>query len=233
VLGTLRDRWRAQYPHVQEMPPLAAEIEATPAGGAMLQLGFGPVPSSRYWFLNPAQSELVQLQNDRLIVNWRRTAAGDVYPRYSTIRELLGARLADLRAFLAEDRLGSVETIQVELTYINSIPEIVDGPVGDVLVGLGWPRLHTLGAPEQLRAVASFQVPDVGLDPVRLHLSVEPGSDTAGNPTAFLTLSVRGAPITTSDEDLMSFLDAAHEYIVRSFTEVTTEPMHRKWEREQ
>lgn len=233
VLGPLRERWRDRYPHVQEMIPLPPQVEAGPAGGAVFQMGFGPVPSSRYWFLSSDQTELVQVQNDRLVVNWRRGAGAGVYPRYEVIRELFSARLDDLRAFLAEEQFGKAEVVQVELTYINSVPELVSGPVDDVLLGLGWPRLDALGPPEQVRASVSFLVPDVGAGPVRLYLSVEPGADPDGSPTGFFTLTVRGAPVADDVDATVGFLDGAHEHIVRSFARVTTEPMHRKWRRTQ
>ncbi|MDA8045307.1 MAG: TIGR04255 family protein [Actinomycetota bacterium] len=233
ALGPLRERWREQYPHVQEMPPLPPQIEASPAGGPVFQLGFGPVPSSRYWFLNEDHTELVQVQNDRLVVNWRRGSKGGAYPRYGAIRGLFADRRADLEAFLAEETLGVLDVVQVELTYINSIPELVNRPADEVLSGLRWPQLDELGRPEQVRASASFVVPEMGVTPVRLYLSVEPGTELDGGPTAFLTVTVRGAAEQGNGDTTLAFLDEAHEHVVRSFTEVTTESMHRTWKRTQ
>lgn len=231
TLGPLREQWRSRYPQVQEVPPLPPQIEAAPSGAGGVQLSFGPVPSNRWWFLNADDGELVQVQNDRLIVNWGRTPVGSAYPRYGAIRELFSTRFEDLRAFVADEGLGGLEVTQAELTYINSIPEIVRAPSGDVLAGLAWPRPESLGAPEQMRVAASFTLPGVGTPPVRLHMSVEPGADPDGAPTAFLTLTVRGAPADSSEDATLALLDAAHVAIVGSFTEVTTEPMHRRWER--
>ena len=85
-LAGLRERWRPSYPLVQELLPLPPTIEA--AGPAPVAFSLGPAFQSRLWFLDDRQAELVQLQHDRLTVNWRKSTEDTVYPRYAHLRQV-------------------------------------------------------------------------------------------------------------------------------------------------
>ena len=173
----------------------------------------------------------MQLPHDRLAVNWRQMAA-EAYPRYEMVRADFQDRFADLAAFVTERALGALAVTQVEVTYINAI-DIDSQKLGrlDALLR-NWhvPPGH-LGEPEQARLALVFPLTDIGTPPVRLYVSADPAQRSDGSPTVFFTLTARGAPADEGLDATVRFLDAAHEHIVRSFTELTTEAMHVRWER--
>lgn len=236
-LSGLREIWRSVYPHVQEQPPLPPALESSqPTLPAQFMLG--PQPS-RTWFLSGDSTELVQIQNDRLILNWRRVS-GRPYPRYQQIRERFLERLHDFRSFLEVQQLGTLSFTQVELTYINGVDVGTDDVfwLGDLLRGA--PRMAAeLGSLEQARASWVFVVDGFGRAPVRLYVNAEPGqrppleAGQAPTPSLFLTLMTRGAPADDGIDTSVEFMDAAHEHTVRSFAELTTETMHERWGRTQ
>ena len=82
-------------------------------GGAMLP---------RLWMVNDNDTRLIQVQPDRLVVNWRKVGGDDVYPRYEAIREQFTAVVDKFSAFLAEQELDELRVNQCEITYINHIP---------------------------------------------------------------------------------------------------------------
>ncbi len=231
TLGPLRERWRDAYPHVEEQPPLPPAIEGGLVPGIGLQVGFGPMPNMRHWFLNEAGTELVQLQHDRLIVNWRQADTSSAYPRYDRMRTIFEQRLADLAGFVEQQGLGSIEIVQAEANYINAVgvqPE-GRGHLGGVLRGwVGTPD-HHLGEPEEARVALAFAVPDLGRPPVRMYVNVDPAQRGDGSPVLFMTLTVRGAPAGAGIADTLEFVDGAHEHLVQSFMELTAEPMHSAW----
>jgi uncharacterized protein (TIGR04255 family) len=233
-LAPLRQRWRSRYPLVQELPPLPPAIETS--GLAAVQFSFGPAFQSRLWFLNETQSELVQLQHDRLSVNWRKTAEDLPYPRYPYLRHLFVDRFGDVEGFLSETGLGSIGAItQVEISYINAISDDGPRPAQLEYVLRNWEPLddHHLGPPEQARAAMVFAVPDIGVPPVRMYVTADPARRPDGKEVIFLTLAVRGAPTGEGADAALQFLDGAHEHIVRSFAELTPTAMHERWERRQ
>lgn len=232
-LAPLRDRWRPKYPLVQEQPPQPPFIEAV--GLAPVQFSLGPTLQSRLWFLDEPQAELVQLQHDRLTVNWRQTGDARAYPRYPHVRQVFLDRYSDLRAFVAEAALGSIDVTQAEVTYINAIePEGArQGRLEQVLRVWQAATDHHLGEPEQARAALVFTVPDIGQAPVRMYVTVDPAQRPDGQPVVFLTLTVRGAPADDGLDAALQFLDEAHSHVVRSFAELTPTAMHERWDRRQ
>ena len=232
VLGQLRDRWRATHPRVEEQPPLPPAIEGQVGPGINLQIGFGPVPNARYWFMSETGDDIIQLQNDRIVVNWRDVEMGERYPRYDAMVERFQRAVNDLSGFVKEEQLGQIEITQAELSYIND----VGAPAAEDDVGLekllrGWrgtPQ-HHLGQPVQARLQLVFDVPDVGKPPVRTFVSVEPVMHVNGEQRQLMTLSVRGAPVDGSVAAALKFLDGAHEHLVQSFLELTPEHMHSTW----
>ena len=231
-LAGLRERWRSDYPLVQEQPPLPTQIESPRVRSPQVQVVVGPALQSRIWFLNEAQTELVQLQHDRLTVNWRQTRSNLAYPRYPHVRGCS----ADLETSGARHRSTASGLLgrQAEVTYINAI-ELDDDQLGRLdRVLRNWrpPTSNHLGEPEQVRAALVFPIADTGRPPVRMYVTVDPAQRPDGRPVQFLTITVRGAPTEESLEGALQFMDDAHGHVVRSFAELTPEPMHAVWERQ-
>lgn len=229
TIGPLRERWRNAFPLVEEQPALPPFIEAEADRGPSFQFSFNPVPPTRFLFWSPQRTDLVQLQNDRLAVNWRRNIDA-AYPRYPYIRSLFTDRYEDLVSFADREGLGSITPTQVELSYINQVENDTQ-TLADPFAGWAWNRPHHLGSPSQSRTAATFEVPELGVPPVRLHVSADPATTPDGRAVTFFTLTVRGAPEAGHLAAVQNFLDGAHEHIVTSFDELTTVSMHEIWGR--
>src|SRR5690606_22357281 len=85
------NRIRGAFPLVEEQPPLDPAFETFGSND-------GSIPQSRiefvsgaiqprFFFVEESNMRLLQFQRDRLHLNWRRTEAGQVYPRYPALRE--------------------------------------------------------------------------------------------------------------------------------------------------
>ena len=117
-LAELSQRWRDEFPNVQEhtaLPPLFQP--AQPGPGLVVEVGHPPL---RLWMLTEAADRLVQVQRDRLVVNWRRISDGE-YPRYHALRALLDRKVADLWSFFHERTVPIPLPAAVEATYVNTI----------------------------------------------------------------------------------------------------------------
>ncbi|MDX2702167.1 TIGR04255 family protein [Streptomyces sp. PA03-6a] len=232
ALAPLYNQWREQFPTVQEQPPLPPVVEPNAAGGPAIQLFFGNGQDVRLWFIDPSGHDLVQLQQDRLIVNWREGEPRGEYPRFASVRKNLADRLADLSDFLDRDGLGKLEITHAEVSYINAI-EATGGSLG-TLDGVvrGWPTFpgHHLGQPVGARAAFDFPVP--GLGPAgHLAVALGPGGRLNGEVAVFMTMTAQGRTDGTSIDAALAFIDDAHEHVVRSFAELTTEAQHAQWGR--
>ena len=122
---------RHDYPAVEERPPLEPAFETFgPSDSRMAVPRFEMVTGAiqpRFFFVSKDESELVQLQKDRLHYNWRRTEKGETYPRYTHVREQLELNLERLLAWAERNRLGQIVPTQCEAVYVNRIPLVDAG----------------------------------------------------------------------------------------------------------
>lgn len=230
-LASLREQWINDYPVVQEQPPLAPTVESAGVAQPQVQLVIGPSTQTRLWFLRKDGAELVQIQNDRLTVNWRKADAAEQYPRYQAVRDVFRRRYDDLTAFTAARRLGTLELTQVEVNYVNA-EDVEEEDLGRLeLVFRGWKpsRGHHLGQAKQARAAFVYSIGDVGKAPVRLYVGANPAKRPNGRSALLFTFTVRGAPSGDGLAGALAFMDRAHDHIVRSFAELTSDAAQQRW----
>src|SRR5579862_5980624 len=202
-LGLLWQEYKDGFPKTEERPPLDPVREQFPEEpsariGLRLQTRENlPVP--RIWFLNERGNEMIQVQNDRFIKNWRKEGEGEQYPRYErTIRPHFDRDYAIFLQFVKEHQLGDPHVNQCEVTYVNHI-----------LAGQGWdrygdieklftfwrsPELIPPGPAEDLRMHVRFIIPGDSGEPIgRLHADLQPAVRTSdSHPMYVLHLTARG-----------------------------------------
>lgn len=80
-------------------------------------------PLPRVWFIHRDENELIQVQRNWFLHNWRKIRPDDEYPGYERIFKNFEDYLSHFQTFLAEENLGSLMPKQYELTYIDLIPQ--------------------------------------------------------------------------------------------------------------
>ena len=199
---------------------------------------FSPPPMPRFWFGDPDGEHLLQIQQDRILYNWRRRGEAHSYPGYPELRERFGTEIARIDTFLNRERLGEILPNECEATYINVItlpdrtnPHIQLDRVTPILSGL-----EAKTDPLELERVF-----------LQLNFLLRAGSNLAGrvyatftpnfqlpdlSPVVHLEVTGRGKPQANTVEFAFAFLDMAHDAVVRTFATVTTPEMHKHWGRE-
>lgn len=233
-LVPLRDRWSNLYPAHDQQVPLPPTVEGERSDLGMRVVMGGMPKLQRQWFVSADGRDLIQLQQDRLIVNWRAMDGAIPYPRYEHVRERVDQASRDLWDFVSSRGEPEFVVEQVEASYINAI-EVPDG-IGRLDRVYAWwgdalERQHHLGHPTDATLGMVFDVPDLGTPPVRMYVNVQPADAQEGRRVLFMTLTVRGAPADTSREGALVFMDGARGHIVNTFTEMTTDAMHQVWGR--
>ena len=236
-MGLLWRRFRGTFPTLQLHPALGPRFERSgPELGKKLSLALETVPPPRVWFIGSNEEHLVQVQQDRFVFNWRRVRGQD-YPRYEDVKVSFEKNFGLFREYLADEQLGEPRLNQWELTYVNHIPADDGwhrhGQLGSVIPLLG---LTTEGGflpePEDIALRVRYRISSEDKIVSRLYVEANPGFDAAGKSVVGLTLTARGGLERNADSLLGSRLDIGREWIVRGFAEVTSETMHRHWERE-
>ena len=121
ALVKLADRLHGRYPIVQEYSPLPPNppigLDDQIGGGLVVSMG---APSIRLWLLSQEQDQLLQVQRDRLILNWRAGTINNSYPRYhDALRPAFAREYRGLLSFLMDAGRPTLSLVGVEVTYVN------------------------------------------------------------------------------------------------------------------
>lgn len=229
--GRFWDTIRDRYPTTETHPPVLAQEELLEPKANVEELKLIPaVPRS--WFLDESKNHLIQLQRNLFIRNWRRLSGEEEYPRFGTLIQEYRREYHNFASFVKSERLGDINVKQCELTYINHLER---GPGSGDFENLAAvfsalrPREPDSfpPPPEMFSWEAKYKIPD---GRGRLNIDVNPvfrGRDL--KIVLQFQLVARGAPASTSDDDVFAWFDLGHEWIVRAFHGLTTEKMHKLW----
>lgn len=240
-LGIIWQHFRDEFPLLEEHPPLPAVFETFGSNPQFLpQRGLQFLTSletPRAFFVNKARTELLQIQKDRFLHNWRKIGAESSYPRFERMLETFESGLGTFVLALKAEGLGGLIPNQCEVAYINQIP-VPDGAslsdLTDDLFGqhTGSLALDDLGKPEDLRFVLRYIMRDKNGSPTgRLIASAEPAVTLEGKVIVQLTLTARGRPVTPDQSGIIDFLERGRSCVVNAFAHLTGPKMHKLWER--
>ena len=243
-VGQLAERFASKYPRFETQAPLDPTFERfdgpRPAQRISIEM-VEPPHFPRLWLADESGEELVQLQRDRLLHNWRHTPIGSEYPRYPRLRKQFAADWAVVDSFVKEHGLGAILPTQCEVAYVNQIDADGGGVHADPSRYFSF-----LGAALCVHGQSDFEAVTFSSSGVareetdrgqllgRLFVELTSGLNTSSRkPTYRFTLTVRGAPMVRDREGVLQFYDFARARIVRAFAELTTSDMHKQWERVQ
>jgi uncharacterized protein (TIGR04255 family) len=225
-IGLLWQKFQPEYPFCDDVVPIAPRIEIFDNQDAEPQLKLSNIPPlPRAWFISQDGTRIIQVQRDRFIHNWRKVDTNSEYPRYSSLLKAFQAHLANFDDFLMEAELGRVQPLQYELTYVNQIPQgqawLTLEDIGKVFPDVSWKASSSrfLAHPQSISWATVFELPD---ELGRLYTSVKP-IILDENTTLLFELTVRGIGSYTSRKTLQAWFDAAHEWIVHAFADLTDE----------
>jgi uncharacterized protein (TIGR04255 family) len=241
-IGLLWQEFKDRLPVTQEQPPLDPIIERfgvipKPPKFSLQMLEAPPPP--RCWFLNSSGTELIQIQPDRFIRNWRQIDSGNEYPRYEKLQTAFAEEFRKFLAFLQREKLGPFIPNQCEVTYVNHVlPCDVwqnHGQLEKIITN--FKNCYSddfLRDPEYARMAISYVIPDTNGNPIgRLHITADPVyRDKDDIPMFRLNLTARGRPKGDDIADVLQFLDVGRDWVVRGFASITTREMQRIWRRQ-
>ncbi|MGO9740131.1 MAG: TIGR04255 family protein [Roseiarcus sp.] len=234
--GPLWDLFKVRFPVVQEQLPLQPVFEIF--GRSVLpSVNFsvleGPM-SSRLWFLNSDQTELLQFQYDRFGRNWRKIRPLDnAYPRFETMIADFSRDFGLLSSFCEGAGIGRIVANQCELTYVNfvTMSSLKDLEV-DTIDMLEFLNFKAGARPASISASFSRVLDDkVGNPFGRLHVQAGTVVTPDGVEGLSLTITARGAPQEVGVESSVERLIEFRREIVQTFDAVTSERAHQIWGR--
>jgi len=230
--GQLWDVFRKKYARAEIKPPLgnAPEIIGswTSQITAIQDQILGQIPL-RYWFINQGDTELVQVQSNRFIRNWRKRPESPEYVRYENVRPRFVEDWHQYLRFLNDQRLPEPAVLNCEVSYFNHIER-----------GQGWdsyedlPRLfpflgkmqpgELLNTPQAVGFSVTYSLLHAD---GRLQINGAPGLRGADGKEIYqLTLM---ATVKSKFDEILRAMDAAHAAVIHGFCDFTTDAAQRIW----
>ena len=237
--GLLWQKFRDEFPEVEQHAPIEHVVEAfgnfrSFKSDISFQVMDSP-PVPRCWFKNPKGTQLIQVQDDRFMHNWRKTSEIENYPRYPDIRNRFIDELKLFEQFVTTESLGPLVYDQCEVTYISHIPQSAEwksvGDLDKVLTVWSNKFCENFGAePEDVKINQRFSIFEKEEPVGRLHLDMRSGLKLPDkSPILVLNLTSRLSPASPNIEGVLQRLDLGRIYIVNAFRSMSTETMRQAW----
>nr|WP_278103794.1 TIGR04255 family protein [Microbacterium proteolyticum] len=227
VVGLVRETsaWMDQYPDVTAQPTLPPSRPSGQSGPEFEMQFVASAPPTRLWSTSPDKAWLVQTQDDRLLLNWRRTSdEAGTYPGFDdAIRPRMLALIGELAPSV--DGEGLIPLI-AEFSYVNRVPTSesglhakyapfrqLDTPVPGTVIAEGY-------------EVAAQVVLEYGT--AQVTASIQP----AGEPNqTVLTVSTKlFATTQLITDDTIMMIDDAHKISKQMFFAVVSSDAINEWE---
>jgi uncharacterized protein (TIGR04255 family) len=220
------DLWRSRYPLTTEqplLPPFAPSGRGTMLA-FQLQTGSPPV---RLWSLTEDQSLLVQVQHDRLLLNWRKLSDLHPYPRYRKLREDFTELWQEFSSYVGANDFGVLQPSIAEVSFFNRIPLQDPAEMPRFIKALN-PRWVLSGQTATAYQIARDLSDLLTMGDQSIALNFRPE-----NGPIQLEISTRiGVDAVAGDiSEVLESLDTAHRFGVLTFDELTTDNAHSTWGR--
>lgn len=231
-LAEIARHWENDYPNVEERTPLPMMGLGSESPTVTLDVG-DETAVPRLWLQNNAGDRVVQLQQDRIVVNWRQESDKGTYPRYKSIRQALLDTWDTFRTAVTDLSLEMPPPSVCEAQYINHLRaeqgwRSIEDTARLIAPWGGTMSDEFLPTDAHGMFLSHFHLPDE-----RGWLNIEgwPTGRGANEKMLVLNLTSRGRASSPKISGALDFMDLAHEWIVRGFTSMTTSEAHKIWER--
>ncbi|MBF0341064.1 MAG: TIGR04255 family protein [Magnetococcales bacterium] len=227
--GLFWKRIRKKFPICQDapsLPPIGKE--------GTMSIHFKQTSLPRVWYINQDEDRLLQLQGDRLLVNWRKKESSSNYIGYEKCLEWFFEDWKIFQKWLAAEKLEQVRIKQLELNYTNQIPyEKMEGGLDNfgsifpVLKFSDWPSSNGLLLPENFACQFKMVSPDIPDSTMLINMATAVRLDDQ-KPFIQIAFHVT-VPVSDVESDVSkSRFDKAHDWIVNAFKGLVSKSAREK-----
>lgn len=227
-----------EWPQAMPMPRIPDQFERFDDSGfwAQASLSFAiPQIPERLQILRKDQQRIIQLQDSRFLLNWRKQG-GSQYPNYEQLAPEFHNYFEKFQKYCHD--IGNQEPLELnqwEVTYLNYIEKgTLWNSVNDwqeIFRELRIPGANRYDV-ESMQAEWRYLIPP---NKGRLYVSIKHGR--VGSPTGpeslILQLVARGHANLKEGTSLEDGFNLGHETIVTTFDRITSDRSHKIWKRKE
>ena len=214
-----------EFPIVsQQLPLVNVNIDAQLGGEEIF-------PMPRYWMISSDDTNVMQIQKQAFMLNWRRRDAE--YPYYENIKPIFDKYYSKFQAFISsETNTDNLQIDVCELTYINTVESCeywsVPGDVNKIIPSFSIPTM----APSP-KSAPSYNCTFVYAidDDLHLRVSIRNAQSAQHPELPILVFEIRasGQIGLTNKSDADSWFDRGHQAISQCFLNLTNPDIQRKY----
>ncbi|CCK58874.1 Conserved protein of unknown function [Mycobacterium canettii CIPT 140070010] len=216
--------WGSRYTRTVEQPPLPPLVPPGSTVAFQFQTGSPPI---RLWSLTDDDSFLIQVQHDRLLLNWRKIKDDDPYPRYRRLRGDFAELWQAFSSYIGDHDYGVLQPSIAEVGFFNRVPiqNATEIPMFVKALNPGWGISGQLATAYQIEREITDRLPAAHQN-IAFNYRPENGHMQLEISTRIEVDTASGAASAVLDS-----LDTAHHIGVLTFDTVTTETAHSAWGR--
>lgn len=222
-VGLFWERIREDFPVARQQPPVGIGLDT---------VSDEVFPMPRYWFIADDDINLIQIQKNAFMFNWRRR--DDTYPRFhGDIKPTFDKYYGFFSEFIRKDIQIEEPVIDLcELTYINALErcEFWDGPQDTKKIIPSFPILApgigVLGSPE-FNCNYGYRI----ATDLQLSISIRSGviAQQADTPVLIFEIRARGRLGEAAKSEADDWFERAHDSIVNCFVAVTSREIQKEY----
>ena len=241
-LGMIWDVFKDDFPVVEEHPyiPPMFETFGNSAPFVVPNVNFQLVARpemSRVNFINRDRRQVLQVQRDGFIHNWRKNGEGADYPRFERMIETFERGFEKFIAIIDREKLGQLFRTNARY-HTNQIP-VPPGETAWETFALTFPdragnsAVRDLGQPEDIRFAMRYVIPASDGPLGRVTVVAQPARRADGVNIIQFVLAARGRPLTPDVGSVLDFLANGRVDLNRVFETITSPTMQERWGRKQ
>ncbi|TAJ91389.1 MAG: TIGR04255 family protein [Gammaproteobacteria bacterium] len=224
-----------EWTHINEVPRLESKIEnfESKKRGIIPQLTVQTMPTpERHQIVRKTDDRMIQIQNTRFILNWRKKDNQD-YMDFESIYGEFQNYFDKFKDFVRDAGGEELQFNQWEITYVNHIfkgelwNNIDDWT--EIFPGLSIPRLDIYK--KRLDTLNMEWAVNLQGNTGRLHIKLNHAVVKSQDEPEIIRADFTSRGPINASQDYQRGLFLGHEAIVNTFTEITSESAHKYWRR--
>jgi uncharacterized protein (TIGR04255 family) len=234
--GLYQKHLKSRFPDFEDRPRIRPAAEPFPRRLIPPEPPFQILASGapgRVWYIAQSKHELLQVQPDRFMFNWRAQGGSATYPSYDVNSRRFLDEFGGFRKFCADKGVDEPTPELCEVTYVNHIlPHPDESAVdlfGRVFTGLRWETTDgLLSAPESASFNRVWVIPE---QQGRLYAQANLAYEV---PTKreLIRLEITARVNRAQSDQVESALELAHAWVVHGFASMTDLDIQReRWRR--
>ncbi|HNP35394.1 MAG TPA: TIGR04255 family protein [Woeseiaceae bacterium] len=222
-IGLFWSEFRDRFPTIQSAP----RVELAKS----FNLANGVLPENRIWLIHKDNSQVIQIQDDRFMFNWRDVGEETTYPGFDALYPIFKEYFSAFIDFLESEEKAPKFVTGFELNYVNHIyPDVWEdwSDIGEIFPAFNW-RSNPSPMPD-IKGFRYFMQSTLDDDIGELTVTIDSRTHKkTSSPLVNFEIKVTGGKRELEVESLDAVFLPAHDGLVDTLVSMVSEKVRASW----